>query len=154
MKKFNVILIVLLLANVSMVLAQKGNRGQGGQGGQRGGGEFSSEDMGKRQIERMKAALSLSDDQVSSIQLINDNFAKEMKQMRSKYPNRKERRVAIAELKKKKEADTRAVLRPDQLVKYDEFKKQQQNRSTGTQGGNGGRGGKGKGNGGGGGNNF
>lgn len=113
MKK--IVFLAFLLLTTALVFAQR-PEGGGGQGR----GQFSAEDIAKRNTEWMKKDLNLTEAQIAPVDSINLLYAKAQAALFQSGSNgdREKIREAMKELEGKKEEAFSAVLSTEQLDLY------------------------------------
>ena len=80
-------------------------------------------DMAKMETEGLKKALSLTDDQTTKVQAINEKYSKKMDEMHADKTQTKEAaKTKMDEMRKQKDEEIKAVLTADQVKKYEEQK--------------------------------
>ncbi|MDR1738574.1 MAG: DUF4890 domain-containing protein [Candidatus Symbiothrix sp.] len=100
----------LLLCASTMIFAQPGQRGQ-----------VNPEEMAKRQTERMKTELKLSDEQVVLVDSINVAYAKKQAELfQSSGDDREAMREKMMALNTEKNKAIEAVLTEEQVKKFKE----------------------------------
>ncbi|MDR2621998.1 MAG: hypothetical protein LBC48_05390 [Dysgonamonadaceae bacterium] len=106
--------LAFLLFTTTLVFAQRP------EGGRRmGGGQFSAEEIAKRNTEWMKKDLNLTETQIAPVDSINLLYAKaQLALFQSADGDREKIREAIKELAVKKEEAFSAVLSTEQLDLY------------------------------------
>ena len=114
MKKFTFIIIAMFAMMIS-AYAQ----------GQQSGGERSQrpsfEEMQKRQLESMKTELSLTDDQVAKVKVINEEAGKKMQaifQNRDQNQDREAMRQKFADIRTEQNKKLKEVLTEEQYTKW------------------------------------
>jgi hypothetical protein len=112
MKKIAFLTFLLLIITGSFAFAQ---RPEGG----RGGGQFSAEEIAKRNTDWMKTDLNLTETQIAPVDSINLLYAKaQLVLFQSANGDREKIREAIRELGAKKEESLAPVLTKEQLELY------------------------------------
>ena len=86
-----------------------------GQGPQ---GNFSPEDMAKRQTEMIKDATGIDEATTKKVHEINLKYANQMTELRKKYTSREEMREPMMKMREQKDAELKALLTDEQFQKY------------------------------------
>jgi periplasmic protein CpxP/Spy len=145
MYRFGLIILTVLLA-FSFGCGNKGQKNTQGteqnspfggrQGrGEGGRGQFSAEDMAKRQTERLGTVLTFTEGQEAKILEVNKKYAEKTMEMRRGGPGmemsdaeRQEMRTQMEEMQAEKDKEIKALLTEEQQAKYDEYQKEMQQR--------------------------
>ena len=91
--------------------------------------EAKFRERSEHRLEKMKTKLNLSDDQVSKIKTISQDFRSQLKAIRENeamaHSDKKSQIMALVSQQRK---DFRSVLTPEQITKLDEWKKEKSDR--------------------------
>jgi Spy/CpxP family protein refolding chaperone len=88
-----------------------------------------SEEMASHRVDKMKEKLSLSEDQTAKIKSLGQHFREQMQQFRNAPPeDRTAKREAIVAMVKQHKEDLKGILTPEQMNKYQEWKKERTGR--------------------------
>lgn len=117
---------------------QQGDQGFGGQGrgmSNGGPGQFSPEDMAKRQTEQLGKFVKFTEGQEAKITEVNRKYAQKMTEMRSgksfRDMNDEERqqiRQDMESIQADREKEIKALLSGEQLKQYDEYQQEMEKR--------------------------
>jgi len=129
MKK-SVMLVALLLMMSTVMFAQRGHRR-----GVPNKAKATPEAMAARRADRMKAEVSLNDDQYTKVKAIYLKFAESQSKVRQDTTLTKEAsRAETKKLMDASEAEIKTVLTPEQQTKWAEFRKTQRDQRGGRRG--------------------
>jgi hypothetical protein len=117
---------------------QQGGQGFGGRGRgtfNGGPGQFSPEDMAKRQTEMLGQYVKFTEGQEAKIQEVYKKFGKKMTDMRSgksfrdmSDEERQEMRQTMESINTDREKEIKALLSEEQLKQYDEYQQEMEKR--------------------------
>lgn len=118
-KRFFLVTSIIVLM-ITTVFGQPQNRGN-----------FTPEDMAKRQTERLKTATGCDEATASKVEALYLKYAKEMVAIREKTTDRDAMREQFKTMREKQDAELKKILTADQFAKYqaamEEMRKNMQN---------------------------
>jgi hypothetical protein len=112
-----------------------GGNGRGNFGG--GPGQFSPEDMAKRQVEMLGEYVKFTDDQKTKILEVYKKYGEKMTEMRSgrsfrdmSDEERQEMRTKMETINTEREKEIKGLLSAEQLGQYEDYQKEMEQRRT------------------------
>ena len=106
-KEFLLVLVAGLFFSLTACAKPQGPRGN-----------FSPEDMAKRQTEMIQKATGIDDATAKKVQEINLKYSKIIRDMREKSDDREAMREEMGKIREKRDAEIKALLTDEQYKKY------------------------------------
>ena len=106
-KEFFLVLVAGLFFSLTACAQPQGPRGN-----------FSPEDMAKRQTEMIQKATGIDDATAKKVQEINLKYSKIIRDMREKSDDREAMREEMGKIREKRDAEIKALLTDEQYKKY------------------------------------
>lgn len=125
--KFLMFMVSAML--ISFSACSQPPQGQGPQG------NYTPEDMAKRQTEMIKEATGIDDAITKKVHEVNLKYANQTAELRKKYSSREEMREPMMKMREQRDAELKTLLTEEQFKKYkekqEELRQQRQNSGQG-----------------------
>lgn len=112
--KAKFLMFIALAMMISFAACSQPPQGQGPQG------NYSPEEMAKRQTEMIKEATGIDDAIAKKVHEVNLKYANQTAELRKKYSSREEMREPMMKMREQRDAELKTLLTEEQFTKYKE----------------------------------